>query len=262
MHTSPAVPSSQNATALALTVYDWTCPDFRRPNFVLTARGNHSTFGDLITYEDPASFPYVARIFGLDGQTRADVLRELAGNYSLVVDQCQSEVTVLKYALTSLPSQQYTDPSAPTILYRGDGRDVEYFCNQFVSKWGMSIDDCIAKVFAPQSTITVRPFWSTTSAVSLTSNYQAAVLYNILPNSSLRSGWHARSVIDFSVEPSEQEYLYPSDSRFVVQSAQCVTNPVNGQPFWNVTLVEINPAFPTQDSSFNPSAPVVQCVSP
>jgi hypothetical protein len=255
------VPTSQNATALALTIYDWTCPDFRRPNFVLTARGNHSTFGDLITYEDPSSFPYVARIFGLDGQTRSDVLTELAANYSLVVGQCQSEVNVLEYALASLPSQQYTDPSAPAVLYRGDGRDVEYFCNQFIQKWGLSIDDCIAKVFAPQSTISVRPFWSTTSDVALTSNYQAAVLYNIMPNPSLRSGWHARSVVDFSVEPSEEEYLYPSDSRFIVQSTQCLTNPSTGRPFWNITLLEINPTMPASTSSFNPSAAVVQCVS-
>jgi hypothetical protein len=229
---------------------------------VLTARGNRTTFGALITYQDPTHPPYVGVIFGLSGQTRSDVLRELQQNYSLVVSQCTSEATVLQYALHMLPEVQYTDPGSPSVLYRGDGRDVTFFCNQFVSIWGLSIDDCIAKVFGVQSTITVRPFWSTTPVASLTSNFEASVLYNIIPNSQLRSSWHAIPIADFSVEPSEQEYLYPSDSRFVVQSVACVTNPNNGQLFWNITLLEINPTVPAQPSMYNPSAKAVRCVSP
>ncbi len=261
----PNLDPQQNATALALVVWDWTSPDFRRPNFLLTSRGNFTTFGAFITYEDPSQYPNVAAMFGLPGQTRAAVLQELKANYSAVVSWCTSEAAILQYALYELPEVQYSDPQAPAVLFRGDGRDVTYFCNQFVGTWGLSIDDCIARVFQPQSTVTVRPFWSTTPLASVTAGFEAAVFYNILANQdpSVRSAWHSRPISTLSVDPAQQEFLYPSNSRFEVVSANCTLNPNNNQNFWNITLVEINPTFAGATPA-PPGAPaaVVQCVSP
>jgi hypothetical protein len=260
----PNLPSSQNATALALTVWDWTSPDFRRPNFLLTARGNFTTFAALITYQPPSSYPDVAAMFGLTGTTVPQVLQQLKANYSLVTGWCASEATVLQYALYELPEVQYSDPNSPAVLFRGDGRDVTFFCNQFVSTWGLSIDDCVARVFQPQATVTVHPFWSTTPLASVTAGFTASVFYNIIPNAdaSVRSSWHSRPISAFSVDPSQQEFLYPSNSRFAVLSANCSVNPNNNANFWNITLVEINPLASVRWQAAPPVAAVTQCVSP
>lgn len=73
----------------------------------------------------------------------------------------------------------------------------------------------------------MRPFWSTSTDESVVTQYAANVVYYIVPNPA-RYSWHARPIAPFSVNPSQNEFLYPSGSNFQVVSANCVTSPFNG----------------------------------
>jgi hypothetical protein len=256
--TYPTLPASQNATALVLTIYDWTTPDYRRSNFLITAHNNITAFGELMLYQSPTRGPHIPRIFALYGSTDSVVLSELQSQWTTVKRWCNSEATVLQFALLNLPEVKYSQ--GPRILYRGDGRDASHFCNQFTSQFGLSIDACVSKVFAPTSTVTVQTFWSSSPSPSVVTHFSSNVIFNILPNTdpSVRSSWRSRPITPFSVDPSLIEYLFPSGSSYYVESAKCTIDPNDNENFWNITLREINPTvsvFPAAKPS------IVQCIS-
>merc|ERR1712146_192780 len=168
--------------------------------------------------------------------TESEVLASLQQRNATVWQQWQSQQRLLAYALSQLESAPYNDPQSPPYLVRGGGRNIVYFCNQFSTDYGVSVDECVARYFSPGSVIQVFPNWSTSRDSAVTQHYTGTILYHILPNKKLRSGWHARNVEPFSVEMGSEEWLYPSNSRFAVISVECIPN-----RFWNVTLLEIEP---------------------
>lgn len=261
-----SVPAPQNATALALVIYDYTTPDYRRPNNYLsslasTGTPNITAFGEMITYIPPTTGPYIPRMFGLDSTTTAGVLSELQRKWTTVQQWCLAESNVLQFAMTTLPEVPYSSPSAPSALFRGDGRDVRHFCNQFQgAPNGLSIDACIATVFQVGSQLTVAPFWSSSSSLSVTNHYSNNVLYTLVPNqsTSVRSSWRARSLAPFTVDPGAYEWLYPSGSGFVVVSATCAIDPNDRMPFWNITLAE---SLPTVAAPMRVAPTVTSCIS-
>ena len=103
---------------------------------------------------------------------------------------------MLEYGLSFLPQVLY---KTVPLLYRGDGRNVLYFCNQFGEFYGYSVDECVALLFGVGSDLVVSPYWSTTPDKSVTTHYQGVVLYTILPNPS-RTGWHGRDINDFNID--------------------------------------------------------------
>ena len=99
-----------------------------QPQFYLTARGNLTTLGELITFDDPNSrLPNVPKIFGLVDGTKQYVLQQLQQQRARVLDWCDAETALLHFAVLSLPVARYGASGAPRALYRGDGRDVAYF---------------------------------------------------------------------------------------------------------------------------------------
>lgn len=146
---------------------------------------------------------------------------------------CFGEANILSYALNALPAMSYNDPQGPTALYRGDGRDVTFYCNQFINENGLSIDDCVSRVFKPNAIFSISPFWSTTPLSYVISRFTGCITFNILPDPSSRTAWVAKPIANFSVDVSQDEYLYTSGARFVVLSKACVINPNTGTYMWS-----------------------------
>lgn len=239
-------------------LYTWSLPTYRQFNYPLTARfGNETALGELITYQQPLNtFPWIPQMFGLYGNTNDVVLAQLKTRNATVWAQATSEQRVLAYGLSQLPSQPYDSAGAPPLLVRGGGRNVAFFCNQFSTDYGLSVDECIAKYFAPGSVLQVFPNWSTSSDKSIVAHYTGAVLYTILPNHQSRTGWQAKYVVPFSVEQGNDEWLYAANSRFAVISAEC--SPFH---YWNVTLLELNPGDDSTRSLPNKQMPLKTCAN-
>lgn len=125
---------------------------YRRPQFFLTSQGNLTTLAEMITFY-VAGFPAIPPMFGLIGGTVQYVLQQLQQQYSRVKQWCGGEAAILSYALSQLPTTSYRASGSPKFLLRGDGRGETYFCNQFSDRWGLSIDDCIARYFMTNSLI-------------------------------------------------------------------------------------------------------------
>jgi hypothetical protein len=98
-------------------------PDYRRPQFYLTARGNITTLGEMITFIDPmVKFPNVPAIFGLLQGSKQYVMSQLISQKARVEGWCEGETSVLRYAVVNLPPVLYKAAGAPRVLYRGDAR--------------------------------------------------------------------------------------------------------------------------------------------
>ena len=249
---------SQNGTILATTLYSWTQPTYRQYNFVLSARiHNITALGGLITYMDIDSVPWVPQMFGLIGSTERQVLADLNTKKAAVWKQCATQNIFLTYALHELAHVKYTDSGAPPVLYRGGGRNTVFFCNQFSTDYGLTIDECVSKYFAEGGTIQVYPNWSTTDAKSVTNHYNGGVLYYILPNPTVRNSWHGKNINPFNINKGNDEWLYASNSRFVVKSVTCDT--IGGK--WNVTLWEAQPGTLYTRSRPNGRREFENCVS-
>ena len=194
-------------------------------------------------------------MFGLTGSTDADVLASLAKRNATVWAEAESEQRILAYALSQLESAAYSDPSSPPVLIRGGGRNIVFFCNQFSTDYGVSVDECVSRYFAPGSVLQVFPNWSTSRDASVTQHYTGSILYHVLPNKQTRKGWHARAIKEFSVDIGSEEWIYPANSRFAVIDVQCLPN-----RYWNVTLLEISPGTDSTRSRPSKTMPFKNCV--
>jgi hypothetical protein len=252
----PNVSAAVNATVLAEVIYTWSQPTYRQFQFPLTARPqNNTVLGALITYMPVNSNPWVPAMFNLTGATPAAVLAQLANQSDAVWANAQTEIGVLQYALSQLPSISYND--AP-VLFRGGARNSAWFCNQFSLDFDFSIDECMAAYFNPNSKISVATFWSTTTNPSVSRGYKGAVLYYILPG-PFRTSWHARNITTINVDTSNLEVLYPAWSTFTVQNISCVGAAPYG--YWNVTLLENGPGKPNSASKPSGQRPFARCTA-
>lgn len=253
------VSSLVNATVLAEVIYTWTQPTYRQFQFPLTARPQNDTvLGKLITFLPLSSNPWVGQMFNITATTTAGALAQLANQSDQIWANAAAEIGILQFALSQLPSQPYSDPNAPGVLYRGGGRNALWFCNQFGFDFDLSVDECVAAYFAPSSKLSVATFWSTTTDSSVTNKYKGSILYYILPNPQ-RSAWHVRNITQINVDTSALEHLYPAYSTFVVSNVTCVGKAPFG--FWNVTLIEAGPGSPSGRSKPAGTLPFRRCTA-
>eukprot|EP00294_Goniomonas_avonlea_P008841 CAMPEP_0114559222 /NCGR_PEP_ID=MMETSP0114-20121206/10806_1 /TAXON_ID=31324 /ORGANISM="Goniomonas sp, Strain m" /LENGTH=407 /DNA_ID=CAMNT_0001744677 /DNA_START=18 /DNA_END=1241 /DNA_ORIENTATION=- len=235
------VPSSQNPTVMATVLYDWSQPDYVRFQFPLTTPNNLTAMEAQINSWPSVGYPHVPQMFNLSGYTPQQNDQQLAEIYPQVQAFSAAETAVLQYSLYTLPSVDYTAATAPQALYRGGGRETTYFCNQFGSQYGVSVDECMVNNFQPGSVLQVNPFWSTTPDESVVAHYRGLSQYTILPNPAVRSGWLPREIDQFSIQVSNKEWLYPHGSQFEVLNATCATSASTGETYWNVFLMELGP---------------------
>lgn len=85
----------------------------------------------MITFLPINQNPWVPQMFGLVGATNQDVLNDLALKNQTMYQQSESLAVMLDYGLSYLPTVPYTQVP---VLYRGDGRNVAYYCNQVLQK--------------------------------------------------------------------------------------------------------------------------------
>jgi len=247
-----SLPSTQNSTIVATIVYVWSQPTYRLANFPLVAMTRNLTaLGDMITYLPVNDNPWVPAMFGLSGQTDADVIAELLAQNETVYRQCESFAMTLAYGLSNLPPVTYKNVP---MLYRGDGRNTVYFCNQFGEYYGYSVDECVAMLFAPGSELVVSSFWSSTPDITITSHYEGSVIYYIQPNPQ-RTSWHARDINDFNIDMSAHEHLYSSNAKFTVVNLTCAGY------YWNVTLMEQGDAGIYRPTPRPPPMTIPRCVN-
>jgi len=212
---------------------------------------NLTALGSMITFLPINANPWMPAMFGLSGQNDSDVVDDLLAKNATVYAQCESFALTLAYGLAKLPPVSY---SAVPMLYRGDGRNTIYYCNQFGEYYGYSVDECIAMLFAPGSQIVVSPFWSSTPDRSVIAHYQGSVAYYIVPNPQ-RASWHARDINDFNIDMSAHEHLFARNSQFTVVNVTCAGY------YWNVTLMEDGDAGAFRPQPRMLSSAVQRCAS-
>jgi len=247
----PNLPYGQNATTIVMCLYDWSTPDYRRMQFPLTTPGNVTAFENSINLFPAGYFPYVPEMFNLKASSQSARNAELKKTFDQVSSLSAAEINVIDYGLYSLPEAPYSASKSPKILYRGGGRDVEFYCNQFGSAYGVSIDDCIFRHFYSGNNIQVNSFWSTTPDISVIAHFQGLAQYHILPGRH-RTSWLPREIDQFSIEKSSLEWLYPHGSQFRVINRTCDRSTY--QPFWKIYLEELGP----ETDTFSPSPSAVQ----
>jgi hypothetical protein len=249
-----------NATVLAEIIYTWTQPTYRQFNFPLTARpANDSVLGELITYLPLSQNPWVGEMFNLTATTPQQALAQITAQHSQIWANADIEIRMLQFALSQMEAEDYDDPTAPTVLYRGGARNSAWYCNQYSLDFDLSIDQCISQYFNPLSKLTVSAFWSTSPDASVTQHYRGSVLYYILPDPSTRTSWHVRNITQLNIDPSAQEHLYPAFSSFVVLNVTCVGMAPYG--FWNVTLLEQGPGKASTPSMPSGIRPFQRCTA-
>eukprot|EP00294_Goniomonas_avonlea_P016321 CAMPEP_0114544282 /NCGR_PEP_ID=MMETSP0114-20121206/2792_1 /TAXON_ID=31324 /ORGANISM="Goniomonas sp, Strain m" /LENGTH=335 /DNA_ID=CAMNT_0001728649 /DNA_START=11 /DNA_END=1018 /DNA_ORIENTATION=+ len=251
------VPYPQNASAMVECLFDWSTPDYRRMQFPLTTPHNLTGMKSQIDYWPLQSFPYCPTMFNLSAVTVAQDDIELTNNFQQILRFCAAETAIIQYALYSLKPAEYGGPGVPDLLYRGGGRNVDFYCNQFGDEYGLSVDDCVARHFYAGNSVKVKTFWSTTPDATVIAHYTGAAQYTIMP-SPTRSSWIPREIDMFSTQPTSLEWLYPHGSSFTVINATCDTT--TGSPFWKIFLQEGHSPSETTEDVHMPT--VTQCVSP
>jgi hypothetical protein len=219
-------PNTLNSTDIALSIYDWSQPDFSRINSLLTfSRFIQDFEGFWYAFEET---PIKCFIFGPPfPECSKDiffVFRPLNLQWNL------AQVTLITYGLSLLPANASSDLPA---LYRGD---VEFtknlFCAQFVEFYNATqsnlpgdpwinfttpLPTCVQDYFTPGSFVTTRVLWSTTSDYSTGLGYSRGVFFTILPPPP-NQNWGGKNIAAFTISTDDEEYLYPPNSQFQIFS--------------------------------------------
>lgn len=194
----------QNATALALCLYDWSQPHFIRiwllqlfpttPNSLAMAAFTHGAKG----------------FFGVANTSSTDVfLKEFLADWE-VIQHFSSEATLIEYGLSLLEVPQEVP------LFMGVKAD-DLFCRQIGVMGNVSGATCLNKYFVAGTTITTSVFWSTTPDKSYASQYAEDGMFFVKP---LAKKTRSRNITAFTIasQVGGTEHLYPAGTSFLIKN--------------------------------------------
>ncbi len=208
------VPTGQNATCLALCVYDWSQPHYQRIQLLqiyLVDQNNPVGLARAVFQAGRAS-----SFFGIDGSgMTSDKYVALFMSQLNVVRTFVSEIVLLRYALAWLPV-----PTVQRPLYHGFCPSNPFFCQSIGVFNNITSTDCLLKYFAPGQVLSNAEFWSTTLDIVYARQYSCNYILMISP-AKLSLG---RNISSLAI--AGDEYLFPPGAKFNVTSSNNATGTV------------------------------------
>ena len=219
------LPADQNATLLALSLYDWSLPSYERIYYVqywLIDSYNIDELTYQLFYFYDIELSPVPPLFGLSvTSTYQAFVSEVHKNLPMI-QLFPSENRILRYALSMVEPT----PQMPKTLYQGLCTD-SLFCKQIGGSVNISGDDCVSKYFQAGNEITTTVYWSTTKDNAYAQDY---LCHNGQPKDYLihittKANSAARNITLFAFQG--EEFLYPPGVTFSVDSIMDFTTQLN-----------------------------------
>ena len=219
------LPADQNATLLALSLYDWSLPSFERiyavKYWLIDSNDVNELTNQLFNYRNGIDDP-MTPLFGLQLTKTYESFEAEVQKHLSMIQLFPSENRILRYALSMVPST----PQMPKTLYQGLCPD-SLFCKQIGGSVNISGDDCISKYFQAGNEITTTVYWSTTNDVNYANSYfcNRGQLKTYLIHIATKANSASKDISAFVYKG--EEFLYPPGVTFSVSSGKEDTTEFN-----------------------------------